>query len=167
MKKGERFLVRAIGAIALLFAAYVGLWAWLNIRADYPMEYRENAMLLSVDLQVQGVNPYAMETRPVYQNMYGIGYLWACYPFARVFGNTFLVLRLVSCAFVVASAALLFWALRIDKCSWPSAATAALLLFSELGQGLSIVSRPDSLGTFLFVASLLIPYRYRFRPAAL
>src|SRR2546430_401639 len=41
------------------------------------------------------------------------------------------------------------------------------VLFTQLGQGLSIVARPDSLGLFLFLASLVVPYRFRFSPSAL
>jgi hypothetical protein len=154
-------------AFGIAYAGYVATWIALNVFSHYPLEFRENAVLFTADLQNRGENPYALEYRPVIVNVYGIGYCWICYPFTRLFGCHYTVLRLVSCAFIIATCLVLVWALRIDGVSWIFAAVAALCLFVQLGQGLSIVARPDSFGLFLFFASLVIPYRFRFCYASL
>ena len=148
--------------LALLVAGYIAFWIGENYRASYPLEYREGAMLAFTQLLVDGSNPYALEHRPVHLNVYGPGYHWAVLPLARIFGNTFQVHRAVSVGFIVATCLLLGWVLRWDKVSWPFAGVASLLLFIQLGQGLSIVARPDALGLFLFLASLFLPYRFGF-----
>ena len=152
---------------ALAYAGYVGTWAWQSIMADYPMEYRENSALFTSALQLEGKNPYSVEQRPLHVNLFGPGYHWISYPAVRLFGNSYKTLRLVSVAFVMASCALLVWGLRIDRCPWWAAVSGGLLLFGQLGQGLSITARPDALGLFLLLASLVIPYRYRFSPRSL
>jgi hypothetical protein len=166
-KNGGKHLPKVILLASLALASYVAVWVWLNIQADHPMEYRENAVLFTADLVSRGENPYALEHRPVYVNGFGMGYYWVSYPFVRLFGNSYLVLRAVSLTFLVATCALLAWAVRFDKGSRTFALIAALALFSQLGQGLSIVARPDSLGMFFLLAGLFIPYRFRFRPVAL
>ncbi len=166
-KNGGRHLPKVILFASLALASYVAVWAWLNIQADHPMEYRENAILFTSDLVARGENPYALKHRPVYVNGFGIGYYWVSSPFVRLFGNSYLVLRAVSLTFLVATCALLAWAVRFDKGSRTFALVAALVLFSQLGQGLSIVARPDSLGMFFLLAGLFIPYRFGFRPGSL
>ena len=42
-----------------------------------------------------------------------------------------------------------------------------VLLFSQVGQGLSITARPDGLGECLFMGSLIIPFCRRFSPGSL
>ena len=156
------YLRLSLLAFGIAYAGYVATWISLNVFCHYPLEFRENAVLFTADLQNRGENPYALEYRPVIVNMYGVGYYWICYPFTRLFGCDYTVLRLVSCAFIIATCLVLVWALRIDGASWIFAVVAALGLFVQLGQGLSVVARPDSFGLFLFLASLVIPYRFRF-----
>ena len=155
------YLRLSLLVVGCAYAGYAAAWIALNVFSRYPLEFRENAALFTADLQDRGENPYALEYRPVIVNVYGIGYYWICYPFTRLFGCNYTVLRLVSCAFIVATCSVLMWALRIDGVSWIFAVVAALFLFVQLGQGLSVVARPDSLGLFLFFASLVIPYRFR------
>ena len=167
MERLAKYLVPLVVLVALVFGGYVGAWVWRNVEADYPMEFRENAALFTSGLQVEGKNPYSVEYRPVYVGLYGIGYYWVSYPFARWFGNSYQTLRLVSVAFVVASCGMLIWGLRTDRCPWWAALSGGLLLFSQLGQGLSITARPDGFGLCLLLASLVVPYRHRFSPGSL
>jgi len=166
-ERTANYLRLGILIFAGLFAVYVATWISFNIFSQFPLEFRENAVFFTADLQNRGENPYALEHRPVFVNVYGMGYYWICYPFTRLFGCDYTVLRLVSCGFTLATCCLLVWALRTDGVSWIFAVVGALFLFVQLGQGLSIVARPDSLGLFLFLASLVIPYRFRFGPFAL
>jgi len=161
-ERRANYLRLGILVLAGGFAVYVAAWIALNVFSHYPLEFRENAALFTADLQNRGENPYALEYRPVYVNVYGIGYYWICYPFTRLFGCHYTVLRLVSCSFIIATCWVLMWVLRIDGVSRLFAVVAALFLFVQLGQGLSIVARPDSLGLFLFLASLIVPYQFHF-----
>jgi hypothetical protein len=153
--------------LAILLGGYVACWIGFNLVCDHPLEFRENAVLFTADLQNRGDNPYALEHRPTFVNVYGIAYYWLTCPFTRVFGCSYPVLRAVSCGCLVATCALLLGALRRDGVSRIGAATGALVLFAQLGQGLSIVARPDAFGLFLFLASLVVPWRFRFSAASL
>src|SRR5204863_9301584 len=113
-----RHLPKIVLIASLVLASYVAVWAGLNIKSDYPMEYRENAILFTSDFVVHGHNPYSLQDRPVYVNGFGIGYYWAAYPFVRLAGNSYAVLRTVSLLFVIAACTLLAWALRLDKVPW-------------------------------------------------
>lgn len=160
-------LVPGMVAMALFVAAYVAFWIHDTWRSPYPLEFREDAIVAFSQLYANEGNPYLLKDRPVQVNVYGIGYHWVVRPFAHVFGATYQVHRAVSILFVTASCVLLGWILRRDKVSLAFAVTGALILFIQLGQGLSIVSRPDGLGLFLFLAALLIPYRFAFSTRSL
>src|SRR5258706_14001478 len=60
--------------MASVCAGYVALWIGFQVFSRYPLEFRENAVLFTADLQHRGENPYALEYRPVFVNVYGIGY---------------------------------------------------------------------------------------------
>ena len=167
VQKLTSYFVPAVLSVALAYGAYVGAWAWRNIAAEYPMEYRENAIMFTSALQVEGKNLYSLEQRPVYVNLFGGGYYWISCPLTRWFGNSYQILRMVSVAFVLASCGMLIWGLRIDRCPWWAALSGGALLLGQLGQGLSVTARPDGLGLFLLMSSLVIPYRYRFSPGSL
>ena len=167
MEKLTKYLVPVVLLAALAYSGYVGAWAGRNVVADYPMEYRENAALFTSALQLEGKNPYSVEQRPVHVNLFGSGYYWISYPFARWFGNSHQTLRGVSVAFVLASCGMLIWGLRTDRCPWWAALSGGALLLGQLGQGLSVTARPDGLGLFFLLSSLVIPYRYRFSPGSL
>ena len=129
-----------------MYGGYVAAWAWRNIAAEYPMEYRENAIMFTSSLQSEGQNPYSLELRPVYVNLFGEGYYWLTYPVTRWLGNSYQILRMVSLLFVLASCGMLIWGLRIDRCPWWAALSAGALLLGQLGQGLSVTARPDASG---------------------
>lgn len=133
----------------------------------YPLECRENAPLLTTTLMTQGRNPYALAEQPVFINVYGIAYHWVVYPLARLFGSSFQLHRFVSCLFVLLCALALVWAMRFDGIGWTLTVPAGAVLIADLSLGLHIVARPDSLGLFLFLLSVIVPYRARFRPSGL
>ncbi|MBC8002135.1 MAG: hypothetical protein H7X97_06065 [Opitutaceae bacterium] len=153
--------------LALLMAGYVMVWVTECIRRPNVLEYREGAITLLTDLQLSGRNPYLLEDRPAVVSIYGIGYQWAMRPFASVLGGSLQTHRLVSCAFILLNCAVLAWVLRKDRTSWMLVIPAVAFWFMELGQGLSIVARPDSFGMFLFLGSLAIPYCLGFTTASL
>jgi len=161
------WLVPGMVAMALFVSAYVAYWIGDNWKSSYPLEYREDGIVNFSQMYASEGNPYLLKNRPVHVNVYGIGYHWMVRPFAAIFGYNYQVHRAVSIGFVVASCVLLGLVLRRDKVSWAFAITGALILFIQLGQGLSIVSRPDGFGLFLFLAALLIPYRFGFSARSL
>lgn len=146
----------------VLLAGVAARFVALNVSRGYPQEYRENAMILSTSLMLEGKNPYAVEVQPVYINDYGILYNLVVLPFAAAFGPTFLVHRIVSVACIVLACACLFRLCRTSGISRAPALIAAAALFAQLSAGWSIVSRPDALGQLLFLGAVAIPYRYRF-----
>jgi hypothetical protein len=162
VEKMAKYFVPLGLLMALAYGGYAGAWAWRNVATDYPMEYRENAVMFTSSLQSEGQNPYSLELRPVYVNLFGPGYYWATYPLTRWLGNSYQILRTVSLVFVLASCGLLIWGLRIDRCPWWAALSAGALLLGQLGQGLSVTARPDGLALFLLMCSLVIPYRCQF-----
>lgn len=167
VEKFGNLLLLSVLLLALLMTAFLLYWAGFQVTRNYPMEYRENTVLLNTGLLVAGKNPYALEFRPVYMNVYGIAYQWVVSPFAKLFGNSYFVHRTISCLFIFASAALLVWAFRKDNISRQLSLLGALIFICFLLQGISITARPDSLGTFLFLGSLIVPYCMNFSRAGL
>ena len=153
--------------LAVLMAGYVMVWVVECIRRPHALEYREGAIALLTDLQLSGRNPYLLEDRPAIVSIYGIGYQWVMRPVATLVGGSLLTHRLVSCTFILLNCGLLAWALRKDQAGWTLVVTAVAFWFVELGQGLSIVARPDAFGMFLFLGSLVIPYCLGFTTATL
>jgi len=159
-----RYLVLGAGVLLAVVAAR---FAAFNITRSYPLEYRENAVILTTSLLLEGVNPYDIENQPIALNDYGLLYNWTVLALAGKFGPGFVVHRLVSTAYLLLTAGCLYWACRIGGVSRLLSAVTALVLFALLAGGLSIVSRPDSLGMLLFLAALVIPIRFRFSAGAL
>jgi len=125
----------------------------------FPNEYREGAILLTTDLMVNGGNPYALANQPEYTNVYGIFYHLIVLPFAKWFGINFPVHRAVSAFFIWASCWIFFDAMRWQKVPWVFAFSSTLILYGHLLYFTTPLARPDSLGFFLFLSSLLIPWR--------
>ncbi len=153
------FLVLA-GLAITAFAGYVACWMLWSITRPYPIEYRENMVVLTTALMQDGLNPYALEQQPAFINLYGIGYHWIAGPLSHLFGAGFLFHRVLSCLFLLASCAVLVFGMRHEGTSWPWSLAAGLILFGECGQGLSIAARPDSLGLLLLLLSLYLPLRF-------
>ncbi len=128
----------------------------------YPLEYREGALLLSTSLLVKGGNPYDLIYQPEYTNIYGIFYPFVVYPFAKLFGATITVHRAVSSFFNLASCLVLFWVMRQMKFPLILASVGALVFYWHLLLGHNFVIRPDTLGLFLFLCSIVIPWRDQF-----
>ncbi len=128
----------------------------------FPNEYRESATLLTTDLLLKGGNPYALENQPEYTNVYGIFYHIIVLPFAKLFGTSFPVHRAVSAIFIFASCSTFFAAMRWRQVSLVFALSGTLILYSHLLYFTTPLAKPDSLGFFLFLCSILIPWRYKY-----
>jgi len=151
-------LLLIAGAVALK----LGIYHWQIIANPFPNEYREGAVLLSTDLLLKGGNPYSLSNQPEYTNVYGIIYNLVVAPFAKLFGMSLPVHRMVSGFFILASCGIFFSALRWQKATFFWAISGTLILYSHLLYFTTPLTRPDSLGFCLFLASLLIPWRWQY-----
>jgi len=98
----------------------------------YPLESFEGAMLLTTRVLLHGENPYALANMPVAINVYGINYHLLVYPFARLWGSTFLVHRAVSAVFIWLSCILFFVILRRHKINPLYSLSAVLIWYASL-----------------------------------
>jgi hypothetical protein len=134
------------------------------ISFPYQLEYREGAVLLTTDGLLRGINPYTLENNPLYINVYGIVYNLFVSPFAFLFGNSLALHRIVSAAFTFCQVGLVILVLRQRKTSWVLAFVAGLFIWLGQLASTSPLARPDTLGEFLFLCSLFIPYFFGFSP---
>jgi len=128
----------------------------------FPLEYREAAPLTNTILLLKGGNPYAIANQPETTNVYGILYPLFVYPFAKLFGASIPVHRAISTFFILASSGLIFWVMRWQKVSLTVSFVAASVFYWHQILALAFVVKPDSMGCFLFLASLVIAWRYNY-----
>ncbi len=130
------------------------------ITYPYPLEFREGAMLVTTDLLVKGRNPFSWDEQPQHTNIYGIVYHLIVYPFAKLFNTGAVVHRSVSAVFIIASCFIIFLVLRRKKVPVYYIFPAVLLLYAFfLFPGTTTpFSGPHSLGLFLFLGSIFIPW---------
>ena len=55
-----------------LLAFKAGRFMFYYAIQDYLLEYREYAVILSTDVLLEGLNPYAIELQPLAMDVYGI-----------------------------------------------------------------------------------------------
>jgi hypothetical protein len=134
------------------------------ISFPYELEYREGAVLLTTEGLLHGINPYTLENNPIYINVYGAVYNLFVLPFAFLFGNSLALHRIVSALFTFCQVGLIIAILRQRKTSWLFAVIAGLFIWLGQMASTSPLARPDTLGEFLFLCSLFIPYYFGFKP---
>lgn len=165
-------LTKIITSISILLAVFIFVSsAWFNLKilsVDAPLELRENAMITTTDLLLAGGNPYALKNMPAYVNSHGILYNLVVYPFAKIFGSTFLIHRGISAFFIIAACLLFFFFLLSSQVPISFSTIAASLLYAQLVTGgYDTTARADSLGFFLFLSSIVIAVRFKFRTSPL
>jgi hypothetical protein len=155
--------------LTLLFLLFCKLLAfqWSLLGNPFPDEYREGSILLTTQALLNGKNPYALAQQPEYTNVYGILYHLVVYPFAKLFGNSFPVHRSVSAAFVLATCGLMVWIMRWMKTPWVVNLGASLILYGHLLFYITPLARPDAMGVFLMVLSVILPFRFRYSDRSL
>ncbi len=153
--------------VLILIAVKLAFFHFKAITYEYPLGFREGAILLNTHLLLKGGNPYDLANQPLYTNVYGILYGVAIYPFAKLFGPTPLVHRLFTGLFNAASCYIVFSIARYLKASAALALAGALILYAHLlSQGNPLIS-PDSLGLFLFLCSIFVPHKFDYSPPSL
>ncbi|HEU0297019.1 MAG TPA: hypothetical protein VFR47_30045 [Anaerolineales bacterium] len=129
----------------------------------YQIEYREGAALVMTQILLTGENPFALENQPLGMNNYGIVYNLQVLPFAKLFGNTLMVHRSVSFFFLFASLLLVartIWAVKKDALM--SIVGGLFIVILWAGRG-GLGAFPSTMGAFLFLSAILIPFIYSFR----
>ncbi len=160
--KAILILVKPLGYVFCLVIVYCLIKAiaynLFLINFPYQAEYREGSILLATKLLSAGGNPYAIENNPEYTNVYGIVYNLAVYPFAKYFGTTLKIHRSVSAIFILASCIVVFVVMRRKGVKFLFASAGATLLYAHLLFFVTPLSRPDGLGTFIFLLGIVTPW---------
>jgi hypothetical protein len=126
----------------------------------FPNEYREGSILQTTQALLDGKNPYALANQPEYTNVYGMLYHLVVYPFAKLFGNSFPVHRAVSAGFILGSCGVMFWILRWMRTPWVLSLGTTLILYGHLLFYITPLARPDGMGVFFLLLSVVLPFRY-------
>jgi hypothetical protein len=122
-----------------------------------PAEFREGANLVMTEYLLQGRNPFALENQPLLNTNKGFVYNFTVLPLAYFFGNTLFVHRLVSFIFILLSCYLVFKVLRKCQCRFLRDRRRGSA--TGMSSFLRLTDRTvDGMGTFLFLASILIPW---------
>ena len=152
-------LILVLFSLALFyFGIQLVRYHYLLVTFPYPLESFEGAMLLTTKMLLNGENPYALKNMPVAINVYGINYHLLVYPFARLWGSTFLVHRAVSAILILLSCILFFVILRRHRIDTLYSVSATLVWYASLLYRYTAVAKPDGLGIFLFLLSVFIMY---------
>lgn len=143
---------------AFLSIAWSLYFARVIITTPYQIGFREGTPQVLTSMLLNGENPYAFENQPLSYNAYGISYNLVVLPFAFLFGNTLHIHRWVTFLFILASALFGGYVVFYKSRKYPlAAACSAFFLIAFTGWG-GIGSAPTTMGTFLFLTSIFIPY---------
>ena len=160
--KVKKIILTLFSLALFYFGIQLIRYHYLLITFPYPLESFEGAMLLTTRLLLNGQNPYALVNMPVSINVYGINYHLLVYPFARLWGSTFLVHRAFSAVFILFSCILFFVILRRHQIQTLHSISAVLILYASLLYRYTAVAKPDGLALFLFLLSVFIMYLMRY-----
>ena len=145
-----------IGAIgSILWSVYFSV---VTIFIPYQIEFREGTALVLTKILMGGGNPFSFENQPLGMTNYGLGYNLAVLPFAMLFGNTLVVHRAVTFAFILLAAFVVF--LSLNKSTREPAlalACSAFVMTGLIANG-GIGAFPSAMGTFLFYVAVLVPF---------
>lgn len=155
----RRALIRAVLALPLFaLAAWLAYFSIRTVTIPYQIEYREGAAQVLTWLLLMGENPFSTEHQPLAMNNYGIGYSLVVAPFADRWGNTLVVHRSVTLAFLVATFFLAARTIRVRMPDPMIAASGGLFIVVILAGRGGLGAFPSALGTFLFLSGMLIPF---------
>jgi hypothetical protein len=154
---GTRLWEGMLLAVMLLSIAWAIYFAVSTIFIPYQIEFREGTAMVTTKIILGGGNPYVFKNQPLGINVYGAGYSLAVLPFAFIFGNTLVVHRTLTFIFILLSALLAAMTIYKTRKNPASAvAGAAFVMVGLIGHG-GIGASPAAMGSFLFLAAILIP----------
>ncbi len=157
-QKGRNLSRWILWAAVIFFTVWLLNYGRVLLVDPNPAEFREGANLVMTEYLLQGKNPFALENQPLLNTNKGFVYNFTVLPLAYFFGNTLFVHRLVSLVFIFLSCYLVFIVLRKMSVPFPFAIAGGDLLLACLLFYVSPIARVDGMGTFLFLASILIPW---------
>ncbi len=164
MAISHHFLLLVGSLLSILWSI---IFSIITITIPYQIELREGAALVVTRILLSRGNPYTLENQPLAMNIYGLGYNLSVLPFAALFGNTLLIHRVVTFSFIILSAVLIFLVVyKIRKDSSFALISAAFVMIGLIGHG-GIGAFSSATGTFLFLASVLIPFLRSFNKSSL
>lgn len=163
----RKTIIGVCTALAVSIICYELLFSLKIILIETPTEYRETVMLTTTGFLVDGDNPYSFDKLPVYTNAYGILSHIVVYPFAKMFGNSFLVHRAASAIFALASCGIIVMVLHWQGLPRYLKICAISLFLYNMIRANSISAYPAAQGQFLLLCSLIIPWRFKFSNTAL
>jgi hypothetical protein len=157
--KGMRLFT---GAGVLILFSWFLYFSLSTLAIPYQIEYREGAAQVMTQIFLEGGNPFSLEYQPLGMNNYGVGYSLAALPFAKLFGNTLMVHRGVSLLFLLGTLLLVAGTLfKLRREAWASLLGGVFIVVVLAGRG-GLGAFPSSMGAFLFLAAILIPFLYSF-----
>ena len=163
----NRISVLILVAGLVFFGSWLANYSWTIIATPYPVEYREGAILLLTDFFIHGMNPFSLANHPLMTNNYGFLYNLVVLPFAMIFGNTLAIHRIISILFILASCTLIVLTLRKIDVAWPFAVAGGGIVLASLLFTVTPLARPDALGEFFFLLTILFPWYRKFDTQAL
>ena len=154
--------------VSLMILACVLFFVQIKLIAfQYPLEYGEGSIQLTTYALMNKINPFSVENNFLYINVYGIGYHLVVLPFAAVLGNTLTVHRLVNFLCIIGTLLLVINVMRQKKNSWEITILAVLFVWLGLLFQVTPTARPDSLGTFLFMLTICVPFLNKYSSKSL
>ncbi|MEO5358078.1 MAG: hypothetical protein H7844_12380 [Nitrospirae bacterium YQR-1] len=141
----------------------------------FQVEQEEIGMVVSTDLLMKGINPYRFENQPMFTNIYGIGYNLVVIPVYKILdrlnshhkggSNYMLSHRITSAVFIVLSLSLIAFIMYCLKIDSLLICGAIIIQYATLFFYSPAIAKPDSMGMFLYLMSVFIPwyFRYSFR----
>lgn len=148
--------------IVLILGIKLCIYNYTIIKNPFQCELREGFSIVTTDALLKGVNPYALENQPQCMNLYGVLYNIFVYPFAKIFGNTMTIHRIVSTFFTVCSVLIVMLVIYRNNKSFLLIMIASLLFYASIIKGYALLAGPNSVGLFLFLGCIFIPYLYRY-----
>jgi hypothetical protein len=154
-----------VGATSsILWSVYFSV---TTIFIPHQIEFREGTALVLTKILMSGGNPFGFENQPLGMTNYGLGYNLTVLPFALLFGNTLLVHRAVTFAFILLAAMVVFLSVNKSTRQPPLAlACSAFIITGLIAKG-GVGAFPSAMGTFLFYLAVLVPLIRSFDRASL
>ena len=137
------------------------------ITHSMPLDAIEAAIPTITHTIASGENPYAVENQPARASVYPVLYNIVVAPFTLALANTLELHRAINGLFIVACCMLVFYATRRAGGTSENSFAGAVLLYAGLLFHSTPIASPNGLGLFLFLASIIIPWRYTFSSGSL
>lgn len=158
------FIIGSFYLITFKLAQYI----FRLVLFQYQNDYRGGEPQVIHTLLAQGGDPYQLLSQPMFTNVYGIIYNLLVYPFASLFGNEVEVYRLVSLFFQILIWIIFYFVLKKLKLNFTNRVLGVLLFIAfTLSMNYGIAARPDGVGQFFFLGSILIPFYFDFKRKSL